>query len=263
MALLELQDVTKRYTSRFSAVEKLALDSFSVSLEAGEFTGVMGPSGAGKTTLLNLIATIDSASSGSLKFDGREIAGLGANGLAEFRRDNLGFIFQDHNLLDTLTVRENIMLPLALQRRADRTRYSQQQIAERVTELARLLGIEETLDKYPVENSGGQRQRVAVARALAGNPGLILADEPTGSLDSVNARQLMQALESLNEHHAATILLVTHDPLVASYCKRIIFIRDGRLFTEVRKSGDRERFYREIVDVLAVLEGAQLEGVRS
>lgn len=262
MALLELERVTKRYTSRFSAVEKTALDELSIAMETGEFTGIMGPSGAGKTTLLNLVATIDATTTGSVRFEGREISALSGDAVASFRRDNLGFIFQDHNLLETLTVRENIMLPLALQARGRRRHRSDKQLSAasidaRVQELAVLLGIEEILDKYPVENSGGQKQRVAVARALAGRPGLVLADEPTGSLDSVNARHLMQTLEELNAAHQATILLVTHDPLVASYCNRIIFIRDGRLFTELRKGGARDEFYREIVDVLSLLEGAR------
>lgn len=261
MALLELEHVTKRYTSKFSAVEKTALDDFSIAMESGEFTGIMGPSGAGKTTLLNLVATIDSPTTGSVRFDGTEVSALSGDAVASFRRDNLGFIFQDHNLLDTLTVRENIVLPLALQARG-RGRHRrgtprpETDIEDRVRELAALLGIEEILDKYPVENSGGQKQRVAVARALAGRPGLVLADEPTGSLDSVNARHLMQTLEELNASRHATILLVTHDPLVASYCSRIVFVRDGRLFTELRKAGAREDFYREVVDVLSALEGA-------
>ena len=260
MALLELEHVTKRYTSKFSAVEKTALDDLSIEMETGEFTGIMGPSGAGKTTLLNLVATIDAPTTGSVRFDGAEISRLSGNAVASFRRDNLGFIFQDHNLLETLTVRENIMLPLALQSRGRRrggSPFPPAAIESRVRELSALLGIEEILDKYPVENSGGQKQRVAVARALAGRPGLVLADEPTGSLDSVNARHLMQTLEELNANRQATILLVTHDPLVASYCSRIIFIRDGRLFTELRKDGAREDFYRDIVDVLSALEGAR------
>ena len=260
MALLELEHVTKRYTSKFSAVEKTALDDLSIEMETGEFTGIMGPSGAGKTTLLNLVATIDAPTTGSVRFDGAEISRLSGNAVASFRRDNLGFIFQDHNLLETLTVRENIMLPLALQSRGRRrggSPFPPAAIESRVHELSALLGIEEILDKYPVENSGGQKQRVAVARALAGRPGLVLADEPTGSLDSVNARHLMQTLEELNANRQATILLVTHDPLVASYCSRIIFIRDGRLFTELRKDGAREDFYRDIVDVLSALEGAR------
>lgn len=263
MPLLELERVTKRYSSRFSAIEKTALDEFSLRIDPGEFTGIMGPSGAGKTTLLNLVATIDRPTAGSMRFNGAEIATLSGGRLADFRRDNLGFIFQEHNLLETLTVRENILLPLALQRRAlprgerAQTELDSGRIHERVEELARTLGIGETLDKYPVENSGGQKQRAAVARALVGRPGLVLADEPTGSLDSANARALMQSLSEINEERAVTILLVTHDPLVASYCRRIVFIRDGRLFTELRRGGTREGFYREIVDVLALLEGAR------
>lgn len=263
MPLLELERITKRYTSRFSAIEKTALDEFSARIDPGEFTGVMGPSGAGKTTLLNLVATIDRPTAGSMRFNGEEIATLSGARLADFRRDNLGFIFQEHNLLETLTVRENILLPLALQRRAvprserAQTELDSRRMHERVEELARALGITETLDKYPVENSGGQKQRAAVARALVGRPGLVLADEPTGALDSANARALMQTLGEINEQRAVTILLVTHDPLVASYCRRIVFIRDGKLFTEVRRGGTREAFYREIVDVLALLEGAR------
>lgn len=256
MALLELRQVTKRYGSAAAGFEKTALDEFSLTVESGEFTGIMGPSGAGKTTLLNLVATIDRANSGSVTVNGTDLSVLKRGSLAAFRRDNLGFVFQDHNLLETLTVRENIALPLALKRKAGERGLTNEQITERVEELAALLGITECLDKYSVENSGGQRQRAAIARALAGSPGLILADEPTGALDSKNAHLLMRALRDLNEHHGASILLVTHDPLVASYCNRIVFIRDGRLFSEVRRSGERDAFYKRIIDVLATLEGA-------
>jgi len=256
MPLLELERVTKRYGSATNGFAKTALDEFSLDIDSGEFTGIMGPSGAGKTTLLNLVATIDRVSTGSIRVGGVDLAELRRNKLAAFRRDNLGFVFQDHNLLETLTVRENIALPLALQRKAGRRELTNDRIDRRVEELAELLGIGECLDKYPVESSGGQRQRAAIARALAGKPGLILADEPTGALDSKNAHLLMRTLRGLNENHGASILLVTHDPLVASYCNRIVFIRDGKLFTEVRRAGEREAFYKRIVDVLATLEGA-------
>jgi putative ABC transport system ATP-binding protein len=256
MALLELQQVTKRYGSSGTGFSKTALDEFSLTVESGEFTGIMGPSGAGKTTLLNLVATIDRATSGSVVVGGTDLATLRHRSLAVFRRDNLGFVFQDHNLLETLTVRENIALPLALKRKAGERTLTNERIEERVEELAALLGITECLDKYPVENSGGQRQRAAIARALAGDPGLILADEPTGALDSKNAHLLMRSLRDLNKNHGASILLVTHDPLVASYCSRIVFIRDGRLFSEIRRAGERESFYKRIIDVLATLEGA-------
>jgi ABC-type lipoprotein export system ATPase subunit len=274
MALLELNHVTKSYASRFSPIKKTALDDFSTTMDSGEFTAIMGPSGAGKTTLLNLVATIDTCTSGEIVFQGTDVSSLSGDALAAFRRDNLGFIFQEHRLLETLTIRENIILPLALQRRAHTRRRSRragldgarppssdrlstEAVEDRVIELAQILGIEDILDKYPVENSGGQKQRAAVARALAGSPGLVLADEPTGSLDSVNARQLMQTLAELNEQAGATILLVTHDPLVASYSRRIVFIRDGKLFTELRRSDGRDRLYHEIVDVLSALEGAR------
>lgn len=228
----------------------VALREFSMSVETGEITAVMGPSGSGKTTLLNLIATIDRPTSGSIIFEGTEITSLSGRALAAFRRDRLGFVFQDANLLDTLTVRENIVLPLAL-RGDDRT-----SMDETVSRLTTLLGIEEILEKYPMETSGGQRQRAAVARALSTDPGMILADEPTGSLDSRNTREIMEYLLELQNSRGATVLLVTHDPLVASYCRRVVFIRDGALFSEIRRNNGRSEFYARVVDVLTALEGA-------
>ena len=253
MNLVTLKSISKVYKSNFSRIEKVALDEINLSIDTGEFTGIMGPSGAGKTTLLNLIATIDSPSSGSITIKGKSIDTLKGRQLSEFRKHNLGFVFQDHNLLDTLTLRENILLPLALQRCGKQT------ADQRVQYLADLLGIEDILDKYPVENSGGQRQRAALARALAGSPELLLADEPTGSLDSKNARRLMETFSHLNKTGEANILLVTHDPFVASYCDRIIFIRDGNIFNEIRNPGNRKQFYKDIVNVLAILEGADDE----
>lgn len=256
LALLTLANVTKSYGRRRSEVKLTALDRFSLQIDEGEFTAVMGPSGAGKTTLLNIIATIDTPDSGTITFDGAEITQMRGRELAGFRRDNLGFVFQEHNLLDTLTLRENIMLPLGLQRRPA------WEVHSRTEELASLLGISAELDKLPVENSGGQQQRAAVARALVTRPGLVLADEPTGSLDSKNARALMNALDALVRGGHATILLVTHDPLVASYCHRVVFIKDGRLFAELRRADDGRRndsrtaFYRRIAEMLAALEGA-------
>jgi putative ABC transport system ATP-binding protein len=209
----------------------------------------MGPSGAGKTTLLNMIATIDRPTSGSIRIDGADPAKMNEEQLASFRRNKLGFIFQDFNLLDTLTIRENIILPLAL---------AQVQVAEterRGYETALMLGIEDILNKYPYEVSGGQQQRTAAARAIIHKPSLILADEPTGALDSKSSAELLQCLSELNERNGASIMLVTHDAFAASYCRRILFIKDGSLFSELIKGGSRKEFFSKILDVLAVMGG--------
>lgn len=209
----------------------------------------MGPSGAGKTTLLNMVATIDRPTSGSIRIDGADPAKMNEEQLASFRRNKLGFIFQDFNLLDTLTIRENIILPLAL------AHVQVSEIERRGYETALMLGIEDILNKYPYEVSGGQQQRTAAARAIIHKPSLILADEPTGALDSKSSAGLLQCLSELNERNSASIMLVTHDAFAASYCSRILFIKDGSLFTELIKGGSRKEFFSKILDVLAVMGG--------
>ena len=246
-AVVEVRGLVKRYGDegrrRAEGNVTLALDHVGFSVGAGEFLGLMGPSGSGKSTLLNCLATIDAPTAGQIVVGGREVTGLSGGALAKFRRDELGFVFQDANLLDTLTAFENIALALTIQKVPSR------QIEQRVREAARTLGIEEVLPKYPYQLSGGQRQRVAAARATVGRPSLVLADEPTGALDSASARQLLESLSCLNRM-GATILMVTYDSTSASYCSRILFLRDGRLSGELRRgAADRAAFYRRIVDV--------------
>ncbi|MBR7797137.1 MAG: ABC transporter ATP-binding protein [Bacillota bacterium] len=222
-----------------------ALKDVSFDIESGEFVGIMGPSGAGKTTLLNVISTLDQSSSGTIEIAGTNITAMKQNQLADFRSEQLGFIFQDFNLLENLTVYENIALPLSLKG------VSTRHIKPSVMNVAQKLGIEKIIDKYPITISGGQKQRVAAARALVHEPAMILADEPTGALDSKNAKSLMETLVHLNEKLNTSIMLVTHDPLSASYCQRILFIQDGQLYKEIHRNTTRNSFHQEILDVLA------------
>lgn len=247
-SLLEVKNITKDYGS--GEAMSRALDGLSFAMETGEFTAIMGASGSGKTTLLNVIATIDRPSSGSILLEGRDISEMHENDLAAFRRDRLGFIFQEYNLLDTLTMEENILLPLNLQKMS--LKESQQRLAQ----VADALDISSQLAKFPRQLSGGQRQRAACARALITRPALILADEPTGALDSANSKALMQTFVAMNRDLSSSILMVTHDALVGSYASRILFLKDGRIWNELRR-GDRSRqtMYHEILNTMAVLGG--------
>ena len=227
-----------------------AIDDVSFEVQKGEFVGVMGPSGSGKTTLLNVIATIDEVSSGHIYLNGKDLTEINKKEIGRFRRENLGFIFQDFNLIDTLTIHENIALALTI------NKTNKNEIDGKVNSVAKELGIEEILTKYPYEVSGGQKQRTACARALITNPKLILADEPTGALDSRSAQMLIEMISSLNKDFKATILMVTHDSFTASYCDRILFIKDGKIFTElVRGNNTRKQFFNQILDVVALLGG--------
>lgn len=247
-SLLEVKNITKDYGS--GEAMSRALDGLSFAMETGEFTAIMGASGSGKTTLLNVIATIDRPSSGSILLEGRDISEMHENDLAAFRRDRLGFIFQEYNLLDTLTMEENILLPLNLQKMS--LKESQQRLAQ----VADALDISSQLAKFPRQLSGGQRQRAACARALITRPALILADEPTGALDSANSKALMQTFVAMNRDLSSSILMVTHDALVGSYASRVLFLKDGRIWNELRR-GDRSRqtMYHEILNTMAVLGG--------
>lgn len=247
-AVLEVKNVEKVYGGRGTSTR--ALDGVTFSVEKGDYVAIMGASGSGKTTLLNCIASIDAPTSGAILINGCDATRMSSRQLADFRREELGFVFQDSNLLDTLTARENIALPLTIGRVPPR------EIRERVERMAGLLGIEGILDKYPYQVSGGQKQRVAAARAMVGNPKLVLADEPTGALDSKNAKLLLECFDMLNQSLGATICMVTHDSFAASYCKRVLFIRDGKVFTEVvRGDATRRQFFDRIMEVVAMIGG--------
>ncbi len=227
-----------------------ALNDVSFTVNRGEFVGIMGASGSGKSTLLNCVSTIDSATSGTIRINGQDVTRMKQAKLSQFRREELGFIFQDSNLLDTLTARENIALPLAI------ARTNSAEISTRVQDVAARLSISQVLDKYPYQMSGGQQQRVAAARALVTDPTMIMADEPTGALDSKSARLLLESLEALNRRLRATVLMVTHDSFAASYTSRVLFIRDGKIFTELRRGDtDRREFFDRIMEVVAMMGG--------
>ncbi|TCI57388.1 ABC transporter ATP-binding protein [Exiguobacterium sp. SH1S21] len=242
-SLLQVNAIEKTYGKGNTTFK--ALDDVSFTIEHGEFVGIMGPSGAGKSTLLNVLATIDTPTAGDILVEGKNIAKLDEESLSDFRRDHLGFIFQDYNLLDSLTVRENILLPLAV------AKTPVHETRDKVDALAKRFGITPILDQYPYEISGGQKQRTAVCRALVANPKLIFADEPTGALDSKSATDLLQTLAGLNEAET-TIMMVTHDAYAASFCRRVLYIQDGKLSHElIRGSKSRDVFYQAILDELA------------
>lgn len=248
MKVLEVKQIEKYYGNRGNLTK--AIDNISFSVESGEFVGIMGASGSGKSTLLNCISTIDKVTAGNIIVNGADITKLKGNSLNKFRREELGFIFQDFNLLDTLTSYENIALALTIQR------VPHKEIDKRVHEMARKLSIEDVLKKYPYQISGGQKQRVASSRAMVTNPKLVLADEPTGALDSKAARMLLENFEYLNKELQATILMVTHDAFTASYANRILFIKDGKIFNELIKGNDtRKQFFEKIIEVVSLLGG--------
>lgn len=246
--VLEVKNIRKTFGSKGNVYT--ALDNIDLEIKQGEFVGIMGPSGAGKTTLLNLIATIDKPTSGTITIGNQNIVDMNENKLSSFRRNKLGFIFQDFNLLDTLNLKENIILPLTLSKTKPAI------IEQKISGIAADLGIAEILNKYPHEVSGGQKQRAAAARAIITEPTLILADEPTGALDSKSSQELLQCLSDLNTSNEATIMMVTHDAFAASYCQRILFIKDGKLFAElVKGSNSRKDFFNKILDMLAAIGG--------
>ena len=255
MTVLETKGLSKIYGSKGKGVSVKALDEFNISIEEGEFVGIMGPSGSGKTTLLNILATIDSPSSGEVLINGQNPHRLKPDDLAIFRRNNLGFIFQDFNLLDTLSVRENIILPLVLEE------FKNKEIEEKLEEISTILNIKDILNKRTYEISGGQQQRTACARAMINKPAIILADEPTGNLDSKASFDLMSSLEKINKERKATIVMVTHDAFAASFCNKIIMIKDGRFFLEITKSANRQLFFKEILDALSLLGGGYNENI--
>lgn len=246
--LLNMSMIEKYYGNKDSITK--ALDNISFEVEEGEFIGVMGPSGSGKTTLLNCISTIDSVSTGHIYLHGQDITHMKKRALERFRREQLGFIFQDFNLLPTLTGYENIALALTIQG------FDPAYINNEINVIADKMKISSFLNKYPAQMSGGERQRIACARAIITHPSLILADEPTGALDSKNSRLLLEIMEQVNEEYQTTIMMVTHDPFSASYAKRILFIKDGKIFNElIRGSDDRKEFFQRIIDVTTLLGG--------
>ena len=246
--ILKIDKIEKYYGNKSSLTK--AIDNLSFNVEEGEFVAIMGASGSGKTTLLNCISTIDKVTSGHIYVAGNDITKLRGNSLNKFRREELGFIFQDFNLLDTLTAYENIALALSIQN------VNSREIDTRIKKVAKELDIVNVLNKYPYQMSGGQKQRVASARAIITNPKLILADEPTGALDSKSSKMLLEKFNYLNKENRATILMVTHDAFTASYSSRVIFIKDGKIFNEIRRGNDSRRdFFDKIINVVTMLGG--------
>ena len=246
--ILKIDKIEKYYGSKSSLTK--AIDNISFEVDEGEFVAIMGASGSGKTTLLNCISTIDKVTSGHIYVDGMDITKLKGNDLNKFRREKLGFIFQDFNLLDTLTAYENIALALSIQNK------SYKEIEESIQDISAKLNISDVLAKYPYQMSGGEKQRVASARAIITKPSLVLADEPTGALDSKSAKMLLESFQYLNELMQTTILMVTHDSFSASYASRVIFIKDGKIFHEIRKgNASRKEFFDKIIDVVTLLGG--------
>lgn len=243
-------DIEKYYGNKNNLTK--AVNRISFQVQNGEFVGIMGASGSGKTTLLNLLAAIDQVTAGHIYYGDMDITELPDKKLADFRKDHLGFVFQDFNLLDTLTLKENIVLAMALHTN------SRKKIEERVSAVMKRLGIYELRNRFPYEVSGGQKQRCACARAIIHRPKLILADEPTGALDSHSAQMLLATMQGMNEHLGATLLVVTHDAMTASYAERILFLRDGMIFTELQKGNDsRKVFFEKILNVLTMMGGGQ------
>ena len=247
MTILDVKDLKKTYTGRFGGNQVQALKGVTFSVEEGEYVAIMGESGSGKTTLLNILAALDNASAGSVMLDQKNLAEIKDKELASFRRENLGFVFQEFNLLDTFTLKDNILLPLVLSGK------SVAEMNERLEPIAKSLGIADLLNKYPYEVSGGQKQRAAAARALITNPKLILADEPTGALDSQSSSDLLRVFEKMNQA-GQTILMVTHSTDAASHANRVLFIRDGVVFHQIyRGESSNEELYQKISDTLTML----------
>lgn len=246
--IVSVKDVTKIYGSPNQEQTK-ALDEISFDVFEGEFVGIMGASGSGKSTLLNILSTLDKPTSGEVKINGEDISKLKGNKLAKFRGKQVGFIFQDFSLLENLTAFENIAVPLSLQGE------NSKKIINKIQDVSKLLGIGDVLEKYPSQLSGGQKQRVASARALVTNPSILLGDEPTGALDSKSAKDLLNMMEKINKESGVSILMVTHDPFSASFCNRIVFIKDGKLHKEIKKNETkRDEFYNELLTNIGRLE---------
>ena len=252
MTILEGNKIHKSYGNKFNKQE--VLKGIDISVSKGEFVSIMGASGSGKTTLLNVLSSIDKVSDGTILIEGKEMTGMKEKQLAQFRKHHLGFIFQDYNLLDTLTVKENILLPLSI------TKTPKKEADQKFKTVATELGIFDLKDKYPNEISGGQKQRTSAARAFIHEPSIIFADEPTGALDSKSASDLLNKLSELNQKRQATILMVTHDAAAASYCSRVIFIKDGQIYTQLNRGEEsRQDFFKDIMKTQGILGGVQNE----
>ena len=249
MQILKVENISKTYGNKKSSKQYMALKNISFEIKEGEFIGVMGASGSGKTTLLNILGSIDKPTTGRYIMDGKDIATLNKNQLAEHRINNIGFIFQDYNLLETMTLKENIILPLALKG------YKAHVMEDKLYHIAQDLGLVEVLEKYPYEVSGGQLQRAAACRALITKPKVILADEPTGNLDSKSGKDLLELLTFINKEYKTTILMVTHDVFAASYSQKIMFIRDGEIYNELYAGNSKKKFFDSIIEVMSVLGG--------
>lgn len=249
MEILRVNNLTKVYNAYKGAKEVKALDGISLTVNKGEFVGIMGPSGSGKTTLLNILSGVDKGTSGEVFINNKNISSMKKNQMALFRRRNIGYIFQDFNLLDSLTLRENIALPLILDK------VNPKDIENKVNELMKFFNIADLKKKYPYNISGGEKQRVAGARALINDPAIIFADEPTGNLDSKSANNIMNIMSRMNDDINSTVLMVTHDPFASSFCKRVIFIKDGKVEIEINSNGDKKKFFDKILEVQSIIGG--------
>ncbi|AEI41573.1 ABC transporter ATP-binding protein [Paenibacillus mucilaginosus] len=251
MNMVEVSNVTKQYGEKTNAFQ--VLKGISLDIQEGEFVGIMGPSGSGKTTLLNIMSTIDKASSGNISINGIDITSIKNEELARFRRDTIGFVFQAFNLLDNMTVRDNIALPLTL------NNIKLEVILSKIQELTQMLGIAEHVDKYPYELSGGQKQRAAICRALITSPSVIFADEPTGALDSKSSSEVLECFKNVNKQLRTTIIMVTHDAAAASYCDRIMFLKDGSIHGRIDSDGNKQELFKKVLNMLAVMGGTSHE----
>ncbi|MDF2999927.1 MAG: transporter related [Bacillota bacterium] len=251
MQIIKVENISKVYGSKKNSNHYTALKNISFEVNQGDFIGVMGSSGSGKTTLLNILGSLDKPTGGRFLMNGSEVGALNRNQLAKHRMENIGFIFQDYNLLETMTLKENIILPLALRGKDIAA------IEAKVSSLAENLGISHVIEKYPYEVSGGEQQRAAACRALVNDPKVILADEPTGNLDSKSGKDLLKLLTQINTEFGATILMVTHDVFAASYCRKILFIRDGEIYNELYGGSDRKQFFDSIINVMSMLGGGE------
>lgn len=249
MQVLKVENIRKIYGSKKSSKQYMALKSISFDVNEGQFIGVMGPSGSGKTTLLNILGSIDKPTTGKFYMGDKDITSFNKKQLAKHRIENIGFIFQDYNLLETMTIKENIILPLAL------SGHKPKNMEEKLMKITKNMGITKVIEKYPYEVSGGEQQRAAACRALITNPKIILADEPTGNLDSKSGKDLLELLTYINNEYKATILMVTHDVFAASYCEKIMFIRDGEIYNELYAGNNKKEFFDSIIEVMSVIGG--------